>query len=437
MFFIALFQDSITNLFPPIFIMELEHIWIDNYTSWRSFFCIRSSCFFFSEISENRIENSPKIERFFLSLTIYNIFFVLDFLSFRNIHPVIRAKKSLIYISADENRLQIIYPIIEIYIILYCYLRKIHCIGRDKKWKTEISSNCIPFSPDSENGKKKSHTNPHEPHSIFLSDDKEINIWILMRRIHWERIHDRYHLDSWNKAKICNILLCAIKKQFLMIIWLSFHSRICIKLFFVLEHTFFYFASCWIALTVRISSESVLSISRRTSSTRDLSYHIWQSELMSAISEVFFWIHEGDFFEKSIDHFRSTIIFWAVFFPIPGTEERILSSSNCIAFMRLSLPSPRRLSAVFPPTPLTFRRSRKRDRSSISTNPKSDSLTSVRWWWIHTSSEFPIEACERSIGDAKTSKPSPVPRTSIVREMPSIARIVPEKCQNIEKSLKY
>lgn len=431
MIFAQLFQDSITNLNSSIFIMELEHIWIDNHAYWRSFFSIRSLSFFFSEISENRIQNSPKKERFFLSLTIYNIFFVLGFLSFRNIQRVIRGKKLLIYISSNENRLHIIYPIVEIYIILYCYLRKIHRIGRDKKRKTEIPSHRIPFSPDSENGKKKSHTNPHEPHSIFLCDNKEINVWILMRRIHWERIHDRHHLDSWNKAKICNILLCTIKKQFLMIIWLSFHSRICIKLFFVLDHTLFYFASCCIALTVRISSESVLSISRRTSSTRDLSYHIWQSELMSAISEVFFWIHEGDFFEKSIDHFRSTIIFWAVFFPIPGTEERILSSSNCIAFMRLSLPRPRRLSAVLPPTPLTFRRSRKRDRSSISTNPKSDSLTSVRWWWIHISSEFPIEAWERSIGEAKTSNPSHVPRTSIVSDMPSMARIVPEKCQNI------
>ncbi len=209
---------KVANLSPPILIMELEHIWIDNYTHWRSFISIWFLCFSFSEISENRIQNSPKIERFSHALTIGNIFFVLSFLSFRNIQRVIRGKKSLIYISSNENRLQIIYPIVEIYIILYCYLRNIHRIGRDKKRKAEISSHRIPFSPDSENGKKKSHTNPHEPHSIFLGNDEEINIWILMRRIHRERIHDRYHLDSWNKAKICNIVLGTIEKQFLMII---------------------------------------------------------------------------------------------------------------------------------------------------------------------------------------------------------------------------
>ena len=119
----------------------------------------------------------------------------------------------------------------------------------------------------------------------------------------------------------------------------------------------YYFESFLIAATVRASIERVLSVSATTSSTRDLSYHMAISDVMSVISVVFFGIffHPASFFERSIDPLRSTMIFCAVFFPIHGTLERSVSSSNCIARRSSSSPSPRSARAVLPPMPLTFR----------------------------------------------------------------------------------
>ena len=143
-------------------------------------------------------------------------------------------------------------------------------------------------------------------------------------------------------------------------------------LFYIGENPY-YFESCLMASIVRISRESEESSSLTICSTLVLSYPICTSDETRVISEVFFCLPATEeCFVKSIDHFKSTIIFCAVFFPIPGTEERSLSSSSWIALMRFSPPRPRRLSAVFPPTPFTLRSSRKSFFSSRLVNPKRD-----------------------------------------------------------------
>ncbi len=184
---------------------------------------------------------------------------------------------------------------------------------------------------------------------------------------------------------------------------------------------------------VLASSESVVSISAMIASTRILSYHIHTSDDMSVISLVFWILFSGvdDFFEKSMDHLRSTMIFCAVFLPIHGTLERSLSSSICIACIRVSLPSPRSASAVFPPIPFTLFRFLNRCRSSVEINPNNNSLTSVLWWWIQRDIFLSGDIFPSTDGDTSISKPSPVPFTCTVRMIPSMARMSHSIYQNI------
>lgn len=185
-------------------------------------------------------------------------------------------------------------------------------------------------------------------------------------------------------------------------------------------------ASFLMASRVFSSSVRDSSMSSSRDSTRCLSYPICTRELMSDTLLVFFVFCAHCFFEKSIDHLRSTIIFWAVFFPIHGTLEMSLSSSSCMACTRVSFQSQRSESAVFHQTPLTFRSSRKRDRSSRSTKAKSTSLMSVLWWWIQVWIIDSHDTWERRRGEASTSSPRPVHSMRRVRDTPSIERILPE-----------
>lgn len=195
----------------------------------------------------------------------------------------------------------------------------------------------------------------------------------------------------------------------------------------------YYFASLRIASTVLASSERVVSMLAIVVSTRTLSYPIDTSEDIRVTSLVFWcFISVGvDFFVKSIDPLRSTMIFCAVFLPIPGTLERSLSSSIWMACIRVSLPRPRSASAVFPPIPFTLFRSRKRCRSSVEINPNKSSLTSVLWWWIHTAIGFSLSRVPRTEGDTRISKPNPVPATFTVSVIPSMARMSHSIYQNI------
>lgn len=195
----------------------------------------------------------------------------------------------------------------------------------------------------------------------------------------------------------------------------------------------YYFASLRIASMVLASSVRVVSISAMIVSTRILSYHIDTSDDMSVISLVFWVLFSGvvDFFEKSIDPLRSTMIFCAVFLPIHGTLDRSLSSSICMACISVSLPSPRSDRAVLPPMPFTLLRLRNRWRSSIDINQNKSSLTSVLWWWIQRDIFFSWERFPRTEGDTSISKPSPVPCTCTVKVIPSIARMSHSIYQNI------
>ena len=194
-----------------------------------------------------------------------------------------------------------------------------------------------------------------------------------------------------------------------------------------------YLASLRMASTVLLSSGNVVSMFATISSTRVLSYPIPTREDMRIVS-LLFWTFSFVvvfFFEKSIDHLRSTIIFWAVFLPIPGTLERILSSSSCIACMRACSPSPRRARAVFPPTPLTLLRSRKSRLSSWELNPNNTSLISVLWWCIQREIFLFSGISPSTDGDTSISNPSPVPWTRTVRLIVSMARMSPCIYQNI------
>ncbi len=215
-----------------------------------------------------------------------------------------------------------------------------------------------------------------------------------------------------------------------MVIWLCFNSEECIEFWLIGVH---YFASLRIASMVLASRESVVSISAIIVSTRFLSYPIETSDDIKVISLVF-WIlfsEVDDFFEKSMDPLRSTIIFCAVFLPIHGTLDRSLSSSICMACMSVSFPSPKSASAVLPPIPMTLFKSLKRCRSSVDIKPNNSSLTSVLWWWIHRDSFLSCGILPSTDGDTSISNPSPVPVTRTVSVIPSIARMSHSIYQNI------
>lgn len=160
-----------------------------------------------------------------------------------------------------------------------------------------------------------------------------------------------------------------------------FYSHICIKSHFVLIH---YFESCLIASMVFASRLIEVSSVWTTSSTRAFSYPICTREDMSfvfdgsAFSVLMLLFDSSE--EKSIDPLRSTMIFWAVFFPIPGTLERSRSSWSSIARSMDSVPSHRIFCAVLPPTPFTPRSFRNMARSVVSWNQKSVCPASVIWW---------------------------------------------------------
>lgn len=185
-----------------------------------------------------------------------------------------------------------------------------------------------------------------------------------------------------------------------MFIGLFFNSDERIKWFFVIKH---YLASCLMASIVLASRVRVLSRVWIVSSTRFLSYPICTREEMSDWF-VGSWLvvllgFSQETLEKSIDHLRSTMIFWAVFFPIPGTLERSLSSWSSMALRIFPVQSPRIFWAVFPHTPFTLRSFRKIVRSVLFWNQKSVSQTSVMWWWRGRLTSFPIRHSPRAIGE--------------------------------------
>ena len=237
---------------------------------------------------------------------------------------------------------------------------------------------------------------------------------------HRQRIDNCNHLNSWNPGDFLDIFLCTIKELFLMFAGRVLGSHVYVERLLMFVHS--YFDSSLIAATVRVSIGSVLSISVTTPSTRALSYHIAISEVIRVMSVVFFGVffHPTSFFERSIDPLRSTMIFCAVFLPIHGTLERSASSSNCIARMSSSSPSPRSARAVLPPMPLTLRSWRKSERSETESNPKSVCPASVIWWCIQSWIFFLPKSHPSTVGETRISKPIPVPsaRTHIV--MPSM-----------------
>ena len=195
-----------------------------------------------------------------------------------------------------------------------------------------------------------------------------------------------------------------------------------------------YFESRFMASIVRTSRERWEPISAMICSTRTLSYPIWTKDDARRVSVVFFCWGWEDFLEKSIDHLRSTIIFWAVFLPIPGTDESKTSSSNWIALRSVSHQSPRRLRAVFPPIPFTRRSCRNMLFSSWSKNPKSVSPASLIWWWSHISIFFSFVIFASRSGEAKISSHNQVPSTRHVICIHSTAMIFPYIKANIRNS---
>lgn len=189
-----------------------------------------------------------------------------------------------------------------------------------------------------------------------------------------------------------------------MIIWCWLYTHFFYKYIFILLHRFYF---CEILLMAsRVFSSSVIFFGRSQMilSRVFLSYHICTREAMSWISFGSIFPDFCETFVKSIDHLSSTIIFWAVFFPIQGTLERTISSSDSMALYIASSQSPSIAIAVFHHIPLTFRSVRKRDRSRGLENPKRVWLTSVIWWCTHTSIVSPIWYLW-SDGAINTSKP--------------------------------
>jgi hypothetical protein len=162
---------------------------------------------------------------------------ILLLLFFWNVHSVIRLEEFLIGIISYKYRLQMIDPIIEIYIIFDGYFFQIDCFCCDEERETKIPSYIFSMSPNSEYPKDESDKKSHEPDMMRFCDDEEVDIGILACCEHRERISDGDHLDSRNPREFAYIFLCALKKENLMLIRFGFHFHESIEFLLVLLHT--------------------------------------------------------------------------------------------------------------------------------------------------------------------------------------------------------
>ncbi len=241
--FVKIFFENCIS-YPPttISIVELEHIIWDDHPLRTSEFSIFSEGFWEPEEPDERVERRGERRkekgegRYFWCLTLHFVFCNLyiccisgsSILSSRwhipkiqsltlhfilctlhsYIHPLIRSDKFFISIISIKNRLQIVYPIVEIDIIFYGYPWKIQCICSYKKWETKVTRHIFAMSPDTRYPKYHSCKKSHQPDQSRPSHDQEIDIRVFMGRIHRQRIDDGNHLDSWDFGEFGDIALC-------------------------------------------------------------------------------------------------------------------------------------------------------------------------------------------------------------------------------------
>lgn len=220
--------------------MEFEHIIRNNDSFWFADFSISSLTFPNEKKSNNSIQTRSKRKRERIYRW-YTPLLILILLCLGNADPTICSKELLIRIISYEYWLEMVYPVIEIYVIFDSYFLQIHSVCRDEKWETKVLSNILAMSPDSEYRKRQGYEKSHEPDMMRFCNNEKIDIRIRMCREHGERICDRNHLHARNPREFLYIFLCSLKKENLMLIRFRFHVHEGIKFLFVPLHTIWFF----------------------------------------------------------------------------------------------------------------------------------------------------------------------------------------------------
>ena len=220
---------SISNFCSLISIMELQESRANYYSKRRPFFLEWFLTLILSEESKNTITKRKYILIPYSGIVdmtprLQSVWSVLTAYIQGNIDPWIVLKKSLICISSFIERLQIIYPKIEIYIIFKGDLREIHRCFFYKKRETEILCYILSFSPYAIWPKTERHKYPNYPYTISCSNYKKIYIRLCMRRIHREWVCYCDHTNTRNPSDFLYIFLGSLKELFFVIIWIRFDS---------------------------------------------------------------------------------------------------------------------------------------------------------------------------------------------------------------------
>ncbi len=126
-------------------------------------------------------------------------------------YPTICSQKFFICFIFIYDRSHIVYPIIEVDIVVYCYPREIHSLRSDEKWETEVACDILIPSPDPMSPEYESCPEPDEPDHSWFYYDKKIDIWFMMCPIHRERVDYCDHLDSWDFLEFGDIFLSSLQ----------------------------------------------------------------------------------------------------------------------------------------------------------------------------------------------------------------------------------
>jgi hypothetical protein len=137
---------------------------------------------------------------------------ILLFLSFIHLDPTIRSQELFVYVTSGEYRLQMIYPVVEIYIVVYGYVFQTHRFGRHIERETEVARYIFTMSPYAMPPESQCDKKSHKPYHTRLCDNEKIDIRVLMCGEHRQRVPDCDHLNSRYPIELSYILLRARKK---------------------------------------------------------------------------------------------------------------------------------------------------------------------------------------------------------------------------------
>ncbi len=181
--------------------MKFEHIIRDDYAPWFPKASVFTQGNPFKKSLTNSIERVPYHWETLVFYWIYNPFKNSIFTYLPNTYrrPMsIFLEEVFIAFSDIHDRLQMFDPSGEVDVICDGKFTEVESVCCRKKRETKSPLHACAMSSESQKMENRSHQNAYEPHPTRIAHDKKINIRILIRCVHRERITDRHHTNSWD-----------------------------------------------------------------------------------------------------------------------------------------------------------------------------------------------------------------------------------------------